>query len=137
MLMTDIAIEHTKKSRKGGPDETFLMHPFENSRGSHAGKYEVLIEIVKPGQGKCKRSIHVNLLQLAELYARGLTEILGIRLRLRPEDGSYPTAPPGKKVSASFIRTGSEFHHLVQGVDVTLPVSFELKAVLERLKVHL
>lgn len=103
MLITDIAIEHTKKSRKGGPDETFLMHPFENSQGTNAGKYEVLIESVEPGQGKCKRSIHVNLPQLAELYARGLTEILGIRLRLRPADGSYPTAPPGKKVPASVV----------------------------------
>ena len=39
MLLQDIAIGHTKKARKGNEsDQDFIMHPFENSIGAHAGK---------------------------------------------------------------------------------------------------
>ena len=137
MLLTDIAIEHTKKSRKGGPDETFLMHPFENSRGNNAGMYEILRDINESGQKKCKRSVHVTAPQLAEMYARGITESFDIRLRLRPADGNYPTAPPGKKVPLSCIRSNSAFARLVQDTDQKLPVTPPLKLALERLNIHL
>ena len=137
MPLTDITIEHTKKSRKGGPDETFLMHPFENSTGPNAGKYEILRDINEPGEKKRKRSAHVTAAQLAELYARGLTETFEIRLRLRPADGNYPTAPPGKKVPLNCIKTGSVFSRMVQSIDQTSPVTPGLKTTLARLNIHL
>jgi hypothetical protein len=137
MLMTDIAIEHTKKSRKGGPDETFLMHPFENSKGADTGKYEILRDIVEAGQPRQKRSAHVTFAQLAELYARGLVETYKIRLRLRPAAGAYPTAPPGKTVPASCIQPGSEFDRLVRRVDTSTTVSSGLKMALKRMNMHL
>lgn len=137
MLMLDIAIEHTKKSRNGGPDEAFVMHPFENTQGANTGKYEVLRSINMTGQSSQKRSTHVNLHQMAELYARGLLEIYNIRLRLRPADNNYPTAPPGKRVPASCIKSGSMFDRLVKSIDTTKPVSNDLKVALKRLSINL
>jgi hypothetical protein len=135
MLLTDIAIVHTKKSRRGGPDETYLMHPFENSIGANAGKFEILRDITEPGHAKVKRSTHVTKTQLAELYAKGLIENYGFRLRLRPGKGEYPGAPPGKKVPMSCIQPGSSFDRLMQGVDRKKPVSDELKQILLRVNV--
>lgn len=137
MLLTDITIEHTKKSRKGGPDQVFQMHPFENSQGANAGKYEILRDINQAGQIKRKRSTHVTAAQLAELYARGLTESFDIRLRLRPTEGNYPTAPPGKKVPFNCIKTGSVFSRMVQSIDRASPVTPELKTTLAILNIHL
>ncbi len=42
MLLTDVGIEHTKKSRVDGFSEAYMLHPFENSKGAIAGKYEIL-----------------------------------------------------------------------------------------------
>lgn len=135
MLLTDIAIEHTKKSRTGAPDVTYQMHPFENSVGANAGKFEILRDITESDHKKVKRSAHVTTAQLAELYARQIIESYSIRLRLRPSKGEYPGAPPGKKVPASCIQAGSSFHRLMRGVDRTTPVSNELKQVLLRINV--
>lgn len=100
MLLTDIAIAHIKKPRKGEPDQLFTMHPFENSQGEGAGKYEILRNINGLGEKPMKRSAHVTMSELAELYAHGLLETFQIRLRLRSTDNDYPSAPPGKKVPA-------------------------------------
>lgn len=135
MLLKDIVIEHTKKSRKGGLDEIFVMHPFENTQGVNVGKYEILRDFLEPGEKKKKRSGHVTLAQLAELYARELIDIFGILLRLRPAEGNYPTAPPAKKVPITCIKTDSGFDRLVQGVNTLRPIGMELKAVLKRLNV--
>lgn len=137
MLLTEIAIEHTKKSRLGGPDAVYLMHPFENAIGANAGKYEILRDINEPGHAKVKRSAHVTATQLAELYAKGLIEAYGFRLRLRPSKGDYPGPPPGKKVSTSCIQVGSNFDRLMRGVDRSKSVSEELKQILLRVNVKL
>jgi hypothetical protein len=136
-LLTEIAIEHTKKSLVGGPDAVYLMHPFKNSLGANAGKYEILRDITELGHAKVKRSAHVTAAQLAELYAKGVIEAYGFRLRLRPSEGDYPGAPPGKKVPASCIQVGSNFDRLIRGVDRSKSVSDELKQILLRVNVNL
>ena len=123
MLLTDIAIAHTKKSRKGAPDQHFVMHPFENSQGESAGKFEILRNINAPGEKPVKRSAHVTLNELAELYAHSLLEAFQIRLRLRSTNNDYPTAPPGKKVPARCITPGSEFDRMVKIISPKQPFS--------------
>lgn len=137
MLLTEIAIVHTKKSRIGEPDAVYRMHPFENSIGANAGKYEILRDIAEPGRFKVKRSAHVTAPQLAELYAKGVMEAYGFRLRLRPSKGDYPGAPLGKKVPASCIQVDSNFDRLMRGVDRSKSVSEELKQILSRVNVKL
>lgn len=134
-LLTDIAIEHTKKSRKGEPDQHFIMHPFENSQGEGAGKYEILRKISGVGEKPMKRSAHVTLSELAELYAHGLHETFQIRLRLRSTKNDYPTAPPGKKVPKSCIAADSEFDRMVKMISQKHPVSAGLSQQLVKLNI--
>lgn len=135
MLLTDIAIAHTKKSRKGEPDQHFIMHPFENSQGEGAGKYEILRDINGPGEKPMKRSAHVTLSELAELYAHGLLETFQIRLRLRSTNNDYPTAPLGKKVPARCIEPGSEFDRTVKSISPKQPFSAGLSRELVKLNI--
>jgi hypothetical protein len=131
MLLMDIIIGHTKRDGKSGPPEFFFMHPFEVSRGPNKGKYELLRDTANAGEQQRNRSTHVTKTELAELYARGWMEGLGISLRLRPSENNYPTAPPVKKVSKNCIVPGSEFHHMVQRVDVSHPMSSDLCGALQ------
>lgn len=136
MLLTDIAIAHTKKARKGNePDQDFIMHPFQNSQGEGAGKYEILRKISGPGEEPQKRSAHVTLRELAELYAHGLVETYQIRLRLRSTNNDYPTAPPGKKVPARCITPGSEFDAMMKSISQKMPLSAGLVRELVRLNI--
>lgn len=137
MLLTDITIEHTKRASKGVPTQHFVMHPFESSSGSDAGTFEILRDIKEPDHKKVKRSVHVTTLQLAELYAKGVIEKFDILLRLRPNQGKYPSAPPGKKVPVSCITPGSSFDRLMRGFDKSAPVNAELKQILLRMNVKL
>ena len=116
MLLKDIEIAHTKKSRFGEPDQHFIMHPFENIQGEGAGKYEIIRNINGPGEKSKKRSAHVTINELAELYAHGLIEKYQIRLRLRSTNNDYPSSPPGKKVPPRCIVTGSEFDRMVKNI---------------------
>lgn len=136
MLLTDIEISHTKKSRKGEPDQHFIMHPFENSKGEGAGKYEILRDINGPGGKPMKRSTHVTLSELAELYAHGLLETFQIRLRLRSTNNDYPTAPPGKMVPARCIRPGSEFDVMMKSISPKMRLSAGLVRELVRLNIE-
>lgn len=137
MLLQDIAIGHTKKARKGNEsDQDFIMHPFENSIGAHAGKYEVLRNVNGSGEKPVKRSAHVTMHELAELYAHGLLEMYQMRLRLRAANDNYPTAPPGKKVPAHCIVPGSEFDKMVkQIVQSKQPISAGLARELVKLNI--
>lgn len=135
MLLTDIAIVHTKKSRKGEPDQHFIMHPFENSQREGAGKYEILRNITGPGEKPIKRSAHVTLSELAELYAHSLLETFQIRLRLRSTNNDYPTAPPGKKVPARYITPGSEFDRMVKSISPKQTFSAGLSRQLAKLNI--
>jgi len=135
MLLTDIAIAHIKKSRKGEPDRLFTMHPFENSQGESAGKYEILRNINGPGEKPMKRSAHVTLSELAELDAHGVLEMFQIRLRLRSTNNDYPSAPPGKKVPAHCIQPGSEFDMAVKSISPKQPYSAGLLRELVKLNI--
>lgn len=131
-ILTDIAIEHTYKGKKSLVPLTFTMHPFENSIGEHAGRFEVVRDIENTGK-KQKRSAHLTKVELAEMYARQLDEHFGIRLRLRPAGSNYPDAPPGKKVPRTCIVPGSDFDRMVRRVDVGQPMSLGLRDQLRRL----
>lgn len=135
MLLTDIEIAHAKKSRKGEPDQHFIMHPYENSQGDGAGKYEILRNISGLGAKPAKRSAHVTMSELAELYAHGLFETFQIRLRLRSANSDYPTAPPGKKVPAHCITSGSEFDRMVKSISPKQPISAGLLRELVKLNI--
>jgi len=133
MILTDICIHHTKKSRTGAPDESFVMHPFEVSQGPNAGKYEVLRSVeITPGK-RANRSLHVTQAQLAELYATGLMDTFELRLRVKPRDGSYPTAPPVKRIPQHGIQPGSAFARMVAAHPPGGKPSGELAAALKRL----
>lgn len=134
MVLTDIAIEHIKKARKGEANQKFTLHPYQNGKGPFAGKFEILRDSEKR---RVKNVAHVTERELAELYARNVIDAFEIRLRVCPADGEYPTEPPGKNVPRSAIRAGSDFEQLVNAIDVTAPVSAALTAVLERLEIKL
>ena len=128
-LLTDIAIDHTYKGKKAPAPITFRMHPFRNTHGDHAGLFEVLRDL-KGGAKAKKRSSHLTLEQLAELYARGLPEQYAIRLRLRPSNGTYPDSPPGKAVPLKCVEPDSAFARMVQAVVVSDPISTGLRVQL-------
>ncbi|MBP6902783.1 MAG: hypothetical protein KBC73_22010 [Burkholderiaceae bacterium] len=131
-LLTDIAITHTYKGKKSPDPVSFTLHPFQNSTGTHIGRYEVLRDI-EIGSRTKKRSAHLTKAELAELYARGLHEKFSIRLRLRPQGATYPDAPPGKKVPSHCILRGSDFARLVAAVDPTSTMSGGLRNQLARI----
>lgn len=132
--LTDIAIEHTYKGKKSSVPLTFILHPFENSIGAHAGRFEVVRDISADGK-KRKRSAHLTKHELAEMYARQLDQQFDVRLRLRPARGNYPDSPPGKKVPRACIAPGSEFEKLVLGVDPSRPISHGLREQLRKIGV--
>jgi len=133
-MLIDIQIIHEYKG-KTGPHRTYVMSPFRNQRGDFAGQFEILHTKQLPGGRKAKRSGHVNIDELAELFGRGLLGEHRIRLRVRPVDAEYPDSPPGKQIPASCIRPGSMFDHLVRGVDTLRPISASLRAELEAMGV--
>lgn len=127
ITLTDIAIEHTYSGEKAPAPMHFTMHPYPNSRGSHAGRFEIFRDIKVAGRKKVRRSAHVTAQELAELYARGLVETFSIHLRLRPSSGVYPDSHPGKRVPRSCIVPGSCFDRDVKRVRVSEPMSPRLR----------
>ena len=131
-ILTDIAIEHVYKGKKSSVPLTFTMHPFENSIGPNAGRFEVVRDVESGGE-KRKRSAHLKKVELAEMYARNLDEQFGVRLRIRPAGTTYPDSPPGKRVSRSCIAPGSDFDRMVQRIDVDQAISPGLRDQLRRI----
>jgi len=131
--LTDIAIGHVKRAGKSGPSKFFVMHPFEVTRGTNVGKYELLRNTAKSGEKQKNRSVHVTKLELSELYARGWMEGCGINLRLRPTDNNYPTDPPVKKVAKSCILAGTDFDRMVRMFDDTQPLNPNVLVALQRI----
>lgn len=131
-LLTDIAVAHVYKGKNSTCPLAFTMHPFENSTGEHAGRFEVLHTREEGGKLK-KRSAHLTKAELAELFAYGLPEKFNLRLRMRPASGVYPDAPPGKRISSKCVASGSEFDRMVRKIDVHAPASSGLKEQLNRL----
>ncbi|MDR7306571.1 hypothetical protein [Rhodoferax saidenbachensis] len=137
MLLTDIGVEHTLASPKGGLRVALLLHPFTNTQRDSLGKFEIVRGIRELGVKEVKRSTFVSFQQLAELYAKGVLDEFGFSVRMCPADGKYPTANPVKKILPTSIRPGSPFDLAVQGVDVSKPASRELRTALLRTNVKL
>lgn len=137
MLLTDVAVEHTLVSPKGGARETILVHPFTNTQRDSLGKFEIVRAIRDPGAKEVKRSTFVSFQQLAELYAKGVLDEFGFSVRMCPAAGKYPNVNPVKKMLPANIRPGSPFDLAVQGVDVSKPASRELRTALLRTNVKL
>ncbi|MDD0837611.1 hypothetical protein PSQ40_03400 [Curvibacter sp. HBC61] len=134
MILTDIAIPHEYKGRKSEVPLSFIVHPFAETEGEHAGKFEVMLSGRGAGEDKA-RSGWVTLDELAELYARDLMVRKGLRLRLRPlEDGVYPDTFPGKKVPRSAIPKGSSFDLRILAVDRAKQVSPGVRALIIHLE---
>lgn len=140
MLLTDIAVEHTRASKQNGVRQTFLLHPFTNTQRDTLGKFEIvrdIRDIREQGFKEVKRSAFVTFQQLAELYAKGVLEEFGFSVRMCPGQGTYPTANPAKKILPTSIRPGSPFDLAVQKVDVSKPAVRELRTALLRTNVKL
>jgi hypothetical protein len=128
-LLADIAVVHEYRGRKAPEPQSFVLHPFAIRQGEHEGTFEILHS--RRGVEDPKHAGHVTRGQLAELFARGLMERLGIRLRLRPADATYPDSLPAKKVPRACIAAGSGFDRDVAAVDTAAPLPAPLRAVLE------
>jgi hypothetical protein len=137
MLLTDIAVEHTRVSKQNGVRQTYLLHPFTNTQRDTLGKFEIVRDVCEPGFKDVKRSAFVTFQQLAELYAKGVLEEFGFSVRMCPGQGTYPTANPVKKILPTSIRPGSPFVLAVQQVDVSKPANRELRTALLRTNVKL
>jgi hypothetical protein len=137
MLLTDIAVEHTLVSKKNGLRQTFVLHPFTDTQRDSLGKFEIVRDISQPGFKDVKRSTFVTLLQLAELYAKGVLEEFGFSVRMCPAQGTYPAKNPVKKILPTSIRPGSPFDLAVQKVDISKPATRELRTALLRTNVAL
>jgi hypothetical protein len=132
-MLTDIAIPHTYKGKKA--NQPFTMHPTPNQIGPQAGKFEILFTR-KTEPKPVKRSAHVTLAELAELFARGFIEQHKIRLRLVPGAGEvYPDAPPGKYVSSAHIVGDSDFDRMVKRAPISGVLPANLRGVLLQLGV--
>ena len=137
MLLTDIAVEHTRVSNKDGVRQTFLLHPFTNTQRDTLGKFEIVRDIGEPGFKAVRRSAFVTFQQLAELYAKGVLEEFGFSVRMCPGQGTYPAANPAKKVLPTSIKPGSPFDLATRKVDVSNPANRELRTALLRTNVKL
>jgi hypothetical protein len=137
MLLTDIAVEHTRVSKKDGVRQTYLLHPFTNTQRDTLGKFEIVRDVREPGFKEVKRSAFVSFQQLAELYAKGVLEEFGFSVRMCPGQGTYPAANPAKKILPTSIKPGSSFDLAVQKVDVSKPAVRELRDALLRTYVKL
>lgn len=129
-MLTDIRIDHEYKGKKLSTPRVYTMSPLRNQKGPFAGKFEILYTKRIAEGRKAKRSGHVTLEELAELFARELLREHGIRLRIRPIDGDYPDSPPGKKIPARHIEPGSAFDRMVRSIDTGLPMPAGLRAEL-------
>lgn len=131
-LLTDIAIKHVYTGKKSPAPLTFTMHPFENSVGEHAGRFEVIRSFEKDGKEQ-KRSAHLTKAELAELYGRNLHEQFGIRLRIRPTGDNYPGPHPGKRIPSACITPGSDFDRMVRRIDSSQAISTGLREQIRRI----
>nr|WP_315185017.1 hypothetical protein [uncultured Albidiferax sp.] len=137
MLLTDIAVEHTLASPKGGPRATFFVYPFTNTQRDTLGKFEIVRSIREPGVKEVKYSTFVSFQHLAELYAKGVLDEFGFSVRMCAADGKYPATTPVKKILPSSIKPGSSFDLAVQGIDVSQPANRELRTALLRTHIKL
>lgn len=134
-MLTDAKIHHEYKGKKAVTQREFWMSPFRNQQGEFADRFEIIYTKTLVGKRKIKRSGHVTLRELAELFAHELLRDHGIRLRVRPIKGEYPDGHPGKKIPSSCIETGSSFDRMVRAIDTRAPITAGLRAELESLGV--
>lgn len=137
MYLADISIQHIKtRSKAGSPEKCFTMHPFENQKGPHAGKFELLRRVKVAGQKPVNRSTHVNQIELIEIYAREMIETFELKLRVKPATEPYPTAPPVKLLSHRDIQAGSIFERYVLAFDSAQPISAGLRSALKKVSIE-
>lgn len=136
MVLTDIAIAHEYRGKKSSKMATYELHPFENQRGPHAGKFEIIRNLTIHGR-EAKRSAHVTICELAELYAHGRMDSDGIRIRLKPLADNYPDSSIGKSLPRTNIKAGSLFEGAVAAVKTALPLSKNTLLELTKLGVYL
>ena len=136
MVLIDIAIAHKYKGKKSSMPATYLLHPYENQQGQHAGKFEIIRNLTINGR-RAKRSAHVTLYELAELYAHGRMDAEGIRMRVKPSADNYPDSSIGKSLPRANVRTGSLFEGMVAAVNTALPLSKNTLLELTKLDVAL
>ena len=137
LLLTDIAVEHTRVSKNNGVRQTYLLHPFTDTQRDTLGKFEIVRDISEPGFKEVKRSAFVTFQQLAELYSKGVLDEFGFSVRMCPGQGTSTTVNPVKKVLPTSIRPGSPFDLAVQKVDASKPANRELRTALLRINVKL
>ena len=137
MLLTDIAVEHTRVSKNNEVRQTYLLHPFTDTQRDTLGKFEIVRDISEPGFKEVKRSAFVTFQQLAELYSKGVLDEFGFSVRMCPGQGTSTTVNPVKKVLPTSIRPGSPFDLAVQKVDASKPANRELRTALLRINVKL
>jgi hypothetical protein len=137
VLLTDIAVEHTLAPKKGGPHETFFLHPFTNTQRDTLGKFELVRSIRQPGFKEAKFSTFVSFQHLAELYAKGVLDEFGLSVRMCAAGGKYPTTTPVKKILPTHIKPGSSFELAVQAIDISKPANRELRTALLRAHINL
>ena len=137
MLLIDIAVEHTRVSKKDGVRQSFVLHPFTDTQRDSLGKFEIVRDVREPGFKPVKRSAFVSFQQLAELYAKGVLDEFEFSVRMCPAQGTYPAANPTKKILPTHIRPGSSFDLAVRKVDVSIPATRELRTAVLRTYVKL
>ena len=137
MLLTDIAVEHIRVSKKDGVRQTFLLHPFTDTQRDSHGKFELVRDVSQPGRKDVKRSTYVTFQQLVELYAKGVLEEFGFSVRMCPRQGTYPAKLPAKKILPTSIKPGSAFDLAVQKVDVHKEATRDLRNALLRASVKI
>lgn len=132
-VLTDVARTHIYQKRGRAPGGSYLLHPYEVTRGPNAG----LFEVGRTLSSEKKKSAHLTIRQLAELFAHDCFEQFNIRLRMKDAAGTYPVSPPRLHPRREDIVAGSDFERLIQSFDTKLPLSSEVEAALRRLEVVL
>ena len=131
MHLEDIAVPHRYTGSKPCANRDFVLHPFKATRGSGAGRFEIICDVKQGSAKPCKKTSHVTAEQLAELLVRGLLDTHNIRVRVKSVARNYPTQPPGLHLRPQHVVGGSRFANLMAAVDVGRALTPGLLAALE------
>ena len=118
MHLEDIAVPHRYTGSKPCANRDFVLHPFKATRGSGAGRFEIICDVKQGSTKPRKKTSHVTAEQLAELLVRGVLDTYNIRVRMKSVARNYPTQPPGLHLRPQHVGGGSPFADLMAAVDV-------------------
>lgn len=136
MPLQDIAVPHRYAGSKPCADRDFVLHPFRATRGSGAGRFEIICDVKQGSEKPRKKRSHVTAEQLAELLVRGVLDTYNIRVRMKSVSRDYPTQPPGLHLRPQHVAKGTWFAELMAAVDVGQALDSELVSALEPLALH-